>query len=91
MNTTIWEKFTSVDRIILSKVISTVCILIAAYIVVKLLDIMLKRWQKIIVKKLKDSCAFSWVCSIALDQSQCQGFSTISGSNRISFNVAHSK
>jgi len=58
MSTIVWQKIIDVEAVIpvvLPKVISTVVILIAARVVVKVLDMVLKRWQKMMVKKLKDS------------------------------------
>lgn len=53
MNAVIWERLSNGD--VISKVVATAGILVVARIAVKILDIVLKRWQGIVVKKLKNS------------------------------------
>jgi len=58
MDTVIWQKITGVESllpVIIPKIVSTAVILIGARLSVKVLDIVLKQWQKNLIKKLKNS------------------------------------
>ena len=56
MDNSLWEKLSqSVNNAVISKFISITVILILAYLAIRVSSILLKRWQKMAEKKLKDS------------------------------------